>query len=432
MDAMIAFARGLVPHRMVDATDNSTTRQTRSKDAHCCSLLPEQLAEEVQHDATLGGGPDVPVPKYPGAADREKMREFAEQLQDFYRAGGQLAIGDLMALLQDAETFGPQFVTLHLFFTQQKALVYVEAFDGWLVCEENPFLFNGDFVDRGILLAWKLACPEHMHLARGNHEAYFGREALSWDADMNFSYGFTGEVLAKYRAQLAVWAAFQRVFLTSPEMVEGTVFLVFGRGLPEAGVDIDVEIVRGEGSSGLALANWPQEDTKLADIEALDVMEITRSLEERKMHKDYDLMSDLMWADPRDIEGVSTGDRGQELKLGPTTIVFGEDVTQRFLERNSLSFMIRSHEVKEQGYEWQHGKRCLTVFSAPRYCDFGDNKGAVVRLHAQESGRMEPEILPFRSAEKPENYIRCMEFTQPGLTEQLWNTALQQAGVTRE
>ena len=27
------------------------------------------------------------------------------------------------------------------------------------------------------------------------------------------------------------------------------------------------------------------------------------------------------------------------------------------------------------------------VFSAPRYCDFGDNKGAVIRLHAQESGR---------------------------------------------
>ncbi|CAE7251211.1 PAPP5, partial [Symbiodinium necroappetens] len=396
MDAMIAFARGLVPHRMVDATDNSTTRQTRCKDAHCCSLLPEQFAEEVQHDATLGGGPDVPVPKYPGAADREKMREFAEQLQDFYRTGGQLPIGDLMALLQDAETFGPQFVTLHLFFTQQKALVYVEAFDGWLVCEENPFLFNGDFVDRGsysveimvILLAWKLAYPEHMHLARGNHEAYFGREALSWDADMNFNYGFTGEVLAKYRAQLAVWAAFQRVFLNLPlsHVVNNDVFVTHG-GLPR------------------------KEDTKLADIEALDVMEITRSLEERKMHKDYNLMSDLMWADPRDIEGVSTGDRG------PTTIVFGEDVTQRFLERNSLSFMIRSHEVKEQGYEWQHGKRCLTVFSAPRYCDFGDNKGAVVRLHAQKSGRMEPEILPFRSAEKPENYIRCMAFTQPGLTE---------------
>eukprot|EP00439_Symbiodinium_sp_Y106_P056664 s281_g7.t5 len=156
------------------------------------------------------------------------------------------------------------------------------------------------------------------------------------------------------------------------------------------------------------------EGITLADIEALDVME------------DYDLMSDLMWADPRDIQGVSTGERGGN------TIVFGEDVTQRFLERNSLSFMIRSHEVKEQGYEWQHGQRCLTVFSAPCYCDFGDNKGAVVRLHAQESGRMEPEILPFRSAEKPENYVRCMAFTQPGLTEQLWSTALQQAGVTRE
>ena len=59
---------------------------------------------------------------------------------------------------------------------------------------ENPYLFNGDFVDRGsfsvevilTLFAYKLACPEAMHLTRGNHES----------KNMNKIYGFDGEVSA--------------------------------------------------------------------------------------------------------------------------------------------------------------------------------------------------------------------------------------------
>ena len=50
----------------------------------------------------------------------------------------------------------------------------------------------GDFVDRGsfsvevilTLFAWKVLLPEHMHLARGNHES----------KGMNKIYGFEGEV----------------------------------------------------------------------------------------------------------------------------------------------------------------------------------------------------------------------------------------------
>jgi serine/threonine-protein phosphatase 5 len=65
--------------------------------------------------------------------------------------------------------------------------------------EKNPFLFNGDFVDRGsfsveimlTLLAWKVHNPNCIHLTRGNHET----------KNMNKMYGFEGEVVHKYDAK---------------------------------------------------------------------------------------------------------------------------------------------------------------------------------------------------------------------------------------
>ena len=32
-----------------------------------------------------------------------------------------------------------------------------------------------------------------------------------------------------------------------------------------------------------------------------------------------------------------------------------------------LALVVRSHEVKDQGYEVDHGGKCITVFSAPNY-----------------------------------------------------------------
>ena len=53
---------------------------------------------------------------------------------------------------------------------------------------------------------------------------------------------------------------------------------------------------------------------------------------------------------------------------------FGPDVTQAFLKRNKLELIVRSHEVKAQGYEVAHGGKLITVFSAPNYCDQMGNK----------------------------------------------------------
>lgn len=64
----------------------------------------------------------------------------------------------------------------------------------------NPYLFNGDFIDRGsfsvevilTLLAWKVALPKHMFMARGNHES----------KSLNKLYGFEDEVKKKYDVKL--------------------------------------------------------------------------------------------------------------------------------------------------------------------------------------------------------------------------------------
>lgn len=54
--------------------------------------------------------------------------------------------------------------------------------------------------------------------------------------------------------------------------------------------------------------------------------------------------------------------------------------------------LIRSHEVKAEGYEETHDKRVITIFSAPNYCDFSNNKGAYIRL---KGDTLEPRFMQF-------------------------------------
>merc|ERR1719330_1087192 len=71
--------------------------------------------------------------------------------------------------------------------------------------ETNVFVFNGDFVDRGVwgpevllaLLCLKLWKPDHMHLNRGNHESEMCTEFYGFKSHLAEAYPQIHEQLYK-------------------------------------------------------------------------------------------------------------------------------------------------------------------------------------------------------------------------------------------
>lgn len=77
----------------------------------------------------------------------------------------------------------------------------------------------------------------------------------------------------------------------------------------------------------------------------------------------------------------------------------GADVTKSFLDDNGLELLVRSHEVKDDGYEVSHDGRLITVFSAPNYCDSMGNKGAFLKFNGSD---MVPHFIQFSAVKHPD------------------------------
>ena len=116
---------------------------------------------------------------------------------------------------------------------------------------------------------------------------------------------------------------------------------------------------------------------------------------------DQGIMCEAMWSDPCDMDGRHPSKRG-------VGVMFGPDVAAKFCEDNGLKYIIRSHEVKPEGYEAQKGGKTITVFSAPNYCDQMGNKGAFIRFKGDE---MEPKFTTFAHVDHPT--IKPMAYANP-------------------
>lgn len=90
-------------------------------------------------------------------------------------------------------------------------------------------------------------------------------------------------------------------------------------------------------------------------------------------------MADLVWSDP-DAER-------DEFSLSPrgAGYTFGAQVVKKFLAVNSMSHILRAHQLCQEGYQVLYDDRLSTVWSAPNYCYRCGNLASI--LEVDDMGR---------------------------------------------
>ncbi|CAG2114070.1 unnamed protein product [Medioppia subpectinata] len=304
----------------------------------------------------------------PQLTDGKVTKEFMIELMDYFRDRQKLhrkyaykMILDVRQLFAKDDTLVDIQISSDQKFTvcgdihgQFYDLLNIFKLNG-LPNEDNPYLFNGDFVDRGsfslecilTLIGFKLLYPKHFFMSRGNHESQ----------TMNQMYGFEGEVKAKYTSQM--YELFAEVFNLLPlaHCINSKVLVMHG-----------------------GLFN--------SDTITLDQI---RTTDRNRQPPDEGIMCDILWSDPMPAKGRAPSKRGVGVQFGP-------DVTDNFCKLNQLDYIIRSHEVKPDGYEEAHSGKCITVFSAPNYCDTMGNKGAFITMKGSD---LRPKFTTYEEVPHP-------------------------------
>lgn len=216
----------------------------------------------------------------------------------------------------------------------------------------TPYLFLGDYVDRGsfsfecliYLYVLKLHFGDHFWLLRGNHEC---KHLTSY-------FTFKNECLHKYTMKVyeACCTSFNALPLAA--LMADQYFCVHGGISPE-------------------LKSYK------------DVNKINRFRE----IPSRGLMCDLVWSDPIEEYDEASDDINCEEFLSNTvrgcSYAYTYTAVCEFLQRNGLLCVIRAHEAQDAGYRMYKNTKTLgfpsllTLFSAPNYLDTYKNKAAVLK-----------------------------------------------------
>uniref|UniRef100_A0A3B3QS52 Serine/threonine-protein phosphatase n=1 Tax=Paramormyrops kingsleyae TaxID=1676925 RepID=A0A3B3QS52_9TELE len=307
---------------------------------------------------------------------------------------------------------------------------------------EKPYVFNGDFVDRGkdsveillILFAFLLVYPSDVHLNRGNHE----------DHIVNLRYGFTKEVLGKYRVHgRRILKLLQMIFRWLPlaTVIDHKVLILHG-GISDT-TDLSLiephSVSRQNAVLVMGCRNKMAQILEVLVSHNLCLLMPSPSMSQPYVHQRRNRCQrdgssciligsprsanaardkppwpmliplargmtytaaplktspaawrvvDLLWSDPMSQEGcIPNEGRGGGCYWGP-------DVTEQVLSKHHLQLLIRSHECKQEGYEFCHNRKVLTLFSASNYYEVGSNRGAYVTLGSD----LAPHLVQYQAS----------------------------------
>ena len=191
---------------------------------------------------------------------------------------------------------------------------------------EGPYLFLGDYVDRGdkglevVTTVFQLYLEGKAAVLRGNHESPI----------MNIEGGFLDELCEKLGRKCGyVYKEFEKTFAT----------------LPLAAV-VNRKIVALHG--GIPL----REDMTPATLAELEKIEGDLTAPQNP------LAFQTLWNDPCPCDKYSPSPRG------PGIWLFGRDVTREFHKLHNTAVVIRGHTYVPQGCAVHHGGGVVTVFSS--------------------------------------------------------------------
>ncbi|KRY91605.1 Serine/threonine-protein phosphatase PP1 [Trichinella pseudospiralis] len=216
---------------------------------------------------------------------------------------------------------------------QFEDLLRLYNFIGWP--PEKRYLFLGDYVDRGqqsvevicLQILLKLQYPKDYFLLRGNHE----------HIEINRCYGFYEECKTRYSRHL--WHRFQNFFACMP-----------------LAALVSEKILCMHGGISSELKNFDQ----------------IRHIRRPTSIPPSGVLCDLLWADPDgNANGYGESPRG-------AGCVFGANAVFEFCDNMGIDLIARAHQVVEQGYQFFAQRRCVTVFSAPNYCNIYNNAAAAL------------------------------------------------------